>query len=92
MKNDVKISEKDREELDKPEKLLLVCHKCNCNWVEIRPKGYCVRHNRKGNFLVNINKSTDIKFFKCPKCGEQKKIGRLAYNKINMNKKVVINE
>ena len=91
MKDKIKISEKDRIELDKPEKLHLDCRKCNHKWFEIRPKGYCVRYNNKGNFLVNINNPADIKFFKCPKCGGKKKVGRLACDdKIYINKKVGI--
>ena len=83
------LSENERKELDKPEKLNLVCRKCNHRWFEMRLKGYCVRYNRKGNFLVNIHNRKDVKFFRCPECGERKKVGRLACDdKINIYKRV----
>ncbi|GAH79030.1 unnamed protein product, partial [marine sediment metagenome] len=75
MRKEFKIPKKDGKEIEKPEELRLVCRKCNHDWVETRPKGYCIRYNHKGNFLVNIKDKTDVRFFKCPKCGERKNIG-----------------
>lgn len=86
MKEEIKLLDENKKEIKKLEKLRLVCRKCSHEWIKTRPKGYHVRYNRRGNFLVNIKDRTDIRFFKCPKCGERKNIGRLAYsNKIKIN-------
>jgi len=74
--SEIKISKKNQDELDRHEKLKLICRKCNHKWTEIRPKGHHVRYDRKGNFLVKHN-STEKIYFKCPKCDEQRDMGRL---------------
>lgn len=58
---EIKLSEKDKKEINKPERLQLVCRKCNHKWFETRPKGYHVRYDNKGNFLIKI-KTGDIQF------------------------------
>ena len=61
-----------------PEELRLVCHKCNKEWMEKRPKGYRVRYKKGTNYLVNRRFKDMIESFKCPKCGNIKSIGRLT--------------
>lgn len=88
--NKIKISKKDIAELNRHEKLLLICRKCNHEWTEIRPKGHHVRYDSKGNFLVKHN-STEKIYFKCPKCGERD-IGRLRHIEKGQEFKVFVEE
>jgi len=64
-----------------PEKLRLVCRKCNKEWIKKRPKGYYVRYKKGNNYLVNRRFPDMIEYFKCPKCGNIKSIGRLTAGK-----------
>ena len=68
---------KGKELICKPEKLRLICNKCSKEWIEIRPAGYYVRYGKGNNFLINRHSPYDKKLFKCPKCKNQKNIGRL---------------
>ena len=71
------VGTKDKEVMYKPEKLRLICHKCNKEWIEKRPVGYYVRYGKNNNFLVNRRSPYNKKLFRCPKCRSQKNIGRL---------------
>lgn len=73
---------KYEELICKPEKLRLVCNKCNEDWVEKRPFGYYVRYEKGNNFLINRHSPYDKKLFECPRCKNQKNIGRLSLTKI----------
>lgn len=64
--------------INQGEQLRLICHNCGHEWVETRPEGYLVRHNKSTNFLINSKKEKIS--FKCPKC-KKDKIGRLAVKK-----------
>lgn len=59
-----------------PEKLRLLCRKCNTDWIEERPMGYLVRYKKDNNYLIN-REYGHKKYFKCPKCGSRSKISRL---------------
>ena len=71
-----------KELMDKPERLRLICNKCNKEWMEKRPAGYYVRYEKNNNFLINRHSPYDKKLFKCPKCKCKKNIRRLSLNKI----------
>jgi len=84
-----KLSQKEIDEINKPEKLQLKCRKCNHKWTEIRPKAHHVRYDNKGVFLVK-HKSSEKIYFKCPKCEEQRDIGRLRHLRKGQAPKLLI--
>lgn len=67
--------------LNEPEELRLICRKCRKDWLENRPKGYYVRYDKSGNFLIGISNPEEKKFFKCPDCNSRR-VNRLAVKKI----------
>ena len=77
---------KDKEVMNKPEKLRLVCNKCSKEWMENRLVGYYVRYEKGNVFLINRLNPHDKKSFTCPKCKNQKNIGRLSLVIILKNK------
>ena len=72
------MNKKDEEQINKIEKIKLVCRKCNNRWVIDRPKEHYVRYNKIGNFLVDM-KTKEKKHFECESCYENRNIGRLRY-------------
>lgn len=87
------VGTKDKKLMDIPEKLRLICNKCNFGaskeWMELRPAGYYVRCKKGNNFLVNRHSPHDKKLFTCPKCKNQTNIGRLPITNMNVKKRPV---
>ena len=81
------VGSKIKELMDKPERLRLICNKCNKEWMEKRPVGYHVRYEKNNNFLINQHSPYDKKLFKCPKCKSKKNIGRLSVTNVNIKKR-----
>ena len=68
---------KDKEE-DPTYEVRLFCRNCEKDWIQEVEKGIYVRYEKDNNYMIKADdKNGRKKYFKCPKCGANKKIARL---------------
>jgi hypothetical protein len=68
---------KNEDEEDATYEVRLLCRNCEADWIENVEKGTYVRYEKDNNYMIKADGSSRKKFFKCPKCGANKKIARL---------------
>jgi hypothetical protein len=70
---------KKNDEEDNTYEVRLLCRNCKKDWIENVEKGIYVRYEKDNNYMIKADdKKRKCKFFKCPKCGSNKKIARLS--------------
>lgn len=78
MDEEIELSDKDKEIINRTEELRLLCRNCNTEWTEERPNGYYVRSEPDNNYLIQPGDDyKNRKLFTCPKCHAHTKIARL---------------